>query len=420
MNSSAVNANAGSAVTGCLSTKPTSLWAMASRWLPHRNADLDYWWQLTGMHLATLFSEADYSPYESYEAMIFYYHVIVPRLGPRLPLNGSPKWKSLLTVDGTPIEYSWKWNIQGGAPDVRYTMEPIGNFAGTVLDPLNQDSTKEMLYQLSKVMPSLDLKWFRHFANAFFDTDKESYATQTEGRLVSTLALAFEFLKGGLSIKAYFGPKKIGQMNGPPPMDVWADAVKGAAPESTTMDGVMQFCKTDPEGSLLQPFMLAIDCVKPSESRLKLYVQTPHTSFNSVRRIMTMGGKIKGVEKGLEELEELIKLVLSLPSDFPSAADLPATQGYAVSHFTEDQHLVEGYMYYFDIAPGSSLPDIKFYLPTRRYGKDDRSIAHGLTQWMKDRGRGQYTEGYMRVLESLATHRTLEERVGHVYEPGDL
>ena len=385
---------------------------MTSRWLPSRTADLDYWWQLTGPHMATLFSEAGYSLHESYEAMVFYYHVIVPRLGPRLPPNGSPAWKSLLTVDGTPIEYSWKWNTKDGAPDVRYTMEPIGNFAGTVLDPLNQESTFELLYQLGRVMPSLDLKWFRHFANAFFDTDKEAYATQTEGRLVSTLALAFEFLKTGLSVKAYFGPKKLGQMNGPPPMDVWANAVKGAAPESSTMDNVVQFCKTDPEGSLLQPFMLAIDCVKPSKSRLKLYVQTPHTSFDSVRRIMTMGGQIKGVDKGLEELEELIKLVLSLPSDFPSSESLPATQGYAVNHFEEDQHLVEGYMYYFDIAPGSPLPDIKFYLPTRRYGKDDLSIAEGLMKWMDDRGRGQYKEGYMRVLESLASHRTLEERVG--------
>ena len=127
--------------------------------------------------MVTLFSEAGYSLHESYEAMIFYYHIIVPRLGPRLSPNWSPKWKSLFMVDGTLIEYSWKWNTKDGALDVRYTMEPIGNFAGTVLDPLNHESTKELLYQLSQVLPTLDLKWFRHFANAFFDTDKEFYAT---------------------------------------------------------------------------------------------------------------------------------------------------------------------------------------------------------------------------------------------------
>ena len=160
--------------------------------------------------MATLFSEAGYSLHESYEAMVLYYHIIVPHLGPACHPTGARNANPSSRSTATPIEYSWKRNTKDGALDVRYTMEPIGNFAGTVLDPLNQESTKEMLYQLSQVLPTLDLKWFRHFANAFFDTDKESYATQTQGRLVSTLALAYEFLKTGLSVKAYFGPKKIG------------------------------------------------------------------------------------------------------------------------------------------------------------------------------------------------------------------
>ena len=84
-----------------------------------------------------------------------------------------------------------------------------------------------------------------------------------------------------------------------------------------------------------------------------------------MRRILSISDEIQGVDKGLKELEELIKLVLSLPSDFPASKDLSATQGYVVKHFSEDQYLVEGYMYYFDIAPESPLPDIKFYLPTR-------------------------------------------------------
>ena len=76
-------------------------------------------------------------------------------------------------------------------------------------------------------------------------------------------------------------------------MAVWAHAIKIAAPESATMDGVAHFCKTDAEGSLLQPFMLAIDGVDPGKSRLKLYVQTPHTSFDSVRRILSRAARSK-------------------------------------------------------------------------------------------------------------------------------
>lgn len=96
--------------------------------------------------------------------------------------------------------------------------------------------------------------------------------------------------------------------------------------------------------------MLAIDCVKPSKSRLKLYVQTSHTSFDSVGTIMTMGGKFQGVNNGLEEL------ILSLDKNFPSSQELPTMKDYspaAVDSFADDQNLFSGYMYYFDIAPSS-------------------------------------------------------------------
>ena len=69
------------------------------------------------------------------------------------------KWKSLLQADGTPIEYSWKWNSSNGRPEVRYAMEPIGPYAGTELDPLNQQATREVLYRMAQATLSVNLKW---------------------------------------------------------------------------------------------------------------------------------------------------------------------------------------------------------------------------------------------------------------------
>ena len=384
---------------------------MVSRWLPPRNADCNYWWQLTGQHLATMLFEAGYSVHEQYEGMIFHYHWVVPRLGPCPPLSGIPKWKSLLTVDGSPLEYSWKWNTAEGAPDVRYTVEPIGLFTGTILDPLNQGSTRELLYHLSLIMPSLDLTWFHHFAAVFYDAEREKYMTEADAHLTTTIALAFEFLKKGLVVKAYFSPKKLGQ-KGPAELNVWTNAIRSTLPGSASLDKAVHFLKTNPQGSSLQPFMLAIDCVKPSKSRMKLYFQTPHTSFDSVRTIMTLGGQIQGVEIALEELQELIKLIAGLDKDFPSSQELPTRASTAVDHFTGLPLLVSGYLYYFDIAPGSSMPDIKFYIPTRQYGENDLQIARGLIDFMGTRGRGQYAKNYMRVLEGLATHRPLEAAAG--------
>lgn len=389
---------------------------MVSRWLPPRNADFNYWWQLTGPHLAMMLSEAGYSVHEQYKGLIFHYHWVVPRLGPCLPPSGKPKWKSMVTSDGSAIEYSWKWNTADGAPDVRYTVEPIGPFTGTILDPLNQASIRELLYELGLVMPSLDLTWFYHFATAFYDADKEKYMKEADKRLMTTIMLAFELLKKDVVVKAYFLPKKIGQ-KGPTELAVWTNAIQGVLSDSNTLEKVVQFLKTDPEGSLLQPFMLAIDCVKPSKSRMKLYVQTPHTSFDSVRAIMTLGGQIQGVDDALKELRELINLIVGLDKDFPSSKELPAPASAAGNHIADDLPvLLSGYIYYFDIAPGSSMPDVKFYIPIRSYGANDLKTAHGLINFMESRGRGQYAKNYIRVLEGLATHRPLDAAKGiHVY-----
>jgi hypothetical protein len=52
-------------------------WTALSRWLPPRNVDCDYWWQLTGRHLAKLLQAAGYSDARQHDALVFHYHWIV-------------------------------------------------------------------------------------------------------------------------------------------------------------------------------------------------------------------------------------------------------------------------------------------------------------------------------------------------------
>lgn len=78
-------------------------------------------------------------------------------MGPSPLAEGAPrKWKSLLQPDGTPIGYSWKWNTTQSQPNIRYDIEPIGKFAGTKVDPLNQAALREMLHRLAEAMPTVD------------------------------------------------------------------------------------------------------------------------------------------------------------------------------------------------------------------------------------------------------------------------
>ena len=334
-------------------------------------------------------------------------------------LDGAPiKWKSLISLDGSPIEYSWKWNTRTSEPDVRYVMEPIGRFSGTELDPLNQQALREMLHGLAAVMPSVDLSWTNYFLATLYDHDNAKLTQEAAAgaHLGTSVQIAAEFLPKGITLKTYFFPRKLGQQ-GLMPLAQWEAAIDQLDPNNGARAVLHEFMVSNPEGKLLTPFSLGIDDVSPTKSRLKWYFHTAHTSFASVREIMTLGGQISNphLTSGLADLYELIKAVAQLPHDFPEDAEVPAAPCWDSSRkekFGDLAKMLSGYLYYFDVAPGNTLPEIKFFIPTRYYAHDDLSQARGITAWMETHGRGAFCQRYLRMMESLAEHRRLEDGNG--------
>lgn len=162
--------------------------------------------------------------------------------------------------------------------------------------------------------------------------------------------------------------------------------------------------------------VLAWDNVAPSNSRLKWYFVTKNTSFNSVREIMTMGGRLDIAEDNLQDLRSLITTVLELPADYPEDQNFPLPPPPAKT-WSEQESQADTFAYYFDIAPrNGSKPDVKIYLPTRSYGPNDLAIAHNLLAWMTARGRGGYSDQYLTMLKRICDHRELENGKGiHSY-----
>lgn len=158
--------------------------------------------------------------------------------------------------------------------------------------------------------------------------------------------------------------------------------------------------------------MVAVDNITPAQSWLKFYFRTPHTSFSSVREIITLGGRIAVPEAQLQDLRTLVAAAAGLEPDFAEDAEVPLASEYnpaSKDAFGELPVLLSGFIYYFDIAPGAVLPDIKFYIQVRHYGRDDLSLARAITNWMEAHGRGQYCDRYLSMLESLSHHRRLDE-----------
>lgn len=52
---------------------PTKAWETLLPLLPSRGPDCDYWWNLTGLHLAAMVDAAGYPIEKQYEALLFHH-----------------------------------------------------------------------------------------------------------------------------------------------------------------------------------------------------------------------------------------------------------------------------------------------------------------------------------------------------------
>ncbi|KAA8646569.1 uncharacterized protein ATNIH1004_008002 [Aspergillus tanneri] len=184
-------------------------------------------------------------------------------------------------------------------------------------------------------------------------------------------------------------------------------------PSYTTL---IHFLTTGPEGKLMKPNVMGMDNVEPSKSRFKMYFTSAHTSLKSVREIMTMGGICDSSEESLQDLRSMTLAVLGLPADFPEEQEISVEATTGGNSWKDFKALCDGFIYFFDIAPKSGKPEVKYYLTTRKYGADDLTIARNLMARMHAHSRGTHYDAYLAMLGRLAKHRDLENGKGmHAY-----
>lgn len=364
---------------------------------------------MIGRHLALLLHEAGYDIHNQYGSLLFFRHCIAGRLGARPTLTGSPQvWKSFMTDDFSPVEYSWCWDTPKGPPRIRFSVEAIGPDAGTQSDPFNQEMTTELVRHVESVASNVDWKLFNHFRNAFCEQGLEKRASEgcddLEKSHTSSIFMAFELHKSEVVVKAYFDPVKAEQ-TGRSRLSVLSDSIVSLEKSDLRVgayDQMLAFMTSDAEGSQLEIVGIAVDCVLPKDSRLKLYVRSPSTSFDSVCAIMTLGGKLNTFPQAmLKDFRKLWQLTLGLGEDFAPGANLQAKS-----------HETAGVLYNFDIKAGNLLPKPKVYIPVRHYARNDLAAAEGLASYLKSKGQDRFVESYMRALEGMCTHRFLGSQCG--------
>ena len=376
-----------------------ALWKVLKKNLVHDEINAQSWWITTGSLLAILLRKANYQLEAQCDILLFYFAFIAPELGPSLDLFGRfPRWKSFMTDDGTPLEMSWEWGLGDSPPIVRLSIEPIGLTAGTPQDPLNQFATNRVVENVQHVSSTTDLRLYHYFSkelisyNVGHESKDAALATTAHQ---SRSFVAFDFGKTSNLLKAYFVPTFKAKETRQSALSLVTEAVaklaKLEALHFPAYDLLLDYIQTSSEGSQLEAEMLAVDCVSPASSRIKVYLRSRSTSFKSVLANMTLNGELRqrNLDSGIMELAKLWNSVL-LPTQHLSAnEELP-----------HSDHRTAGILYYYEFRHGKSIPTPRLYIPVRHYGQNDMAVAEGLVGYLRSRGQGEMAGWFWEALQS--------------------
>ena len=383
------------------------VWSSVDQSRPVLDPDAEFWWNETGRALAAMMHAAEYDRSSQHRGLLFHLRYVVPYLGSKPTKDGYPQhWRSFMTDDFSPLEYSWNWGVGSTAPAIRYSIEAIGKSAGTPQDPVNRQAVHSLLQNLKSVQPNVNLELYEIFMKEFVG-DQHTNITIPSATIShpSSAFVAFELGRTDVNVKAYVIPN-VAEQTGVSRLKVFMDTMQtlerstGLSFPSYPM--LQQFLNENQEKHNFDFIGIAIDLVEPKDSRLKVYVRSSRTSFASMVEVMTLNGRLSILDSGgYEELRALWQRVFGLEKMFDMDHEL-----------ARSSHETAGMLYNIDIHPGQTMPETKVYLPVKHYGIDDSAIAKGLEDYLSGKNRSVYCKNYRNALQNIAAHRTLEDAKG--------
>nr|J7FK08.1 RecName: Full=Indole diterpene prenyltransferase idtF; AltName: Full=Indole-diterpene biosynthesis cluster protein F [Claviceps paspali]AFO85419.1 aromatic prenyl transferase [Claviceps paspali] len=348
--------------------------------IAEKESDIRYWTRVVCPSVRSLLHAAGSYTAEDIEAqMRTLREVVLPDLGPRPSRAPGP---SYLFQGGCPFQLSI--NTTSKANAVRYVWEVLGERGHTSDDPLAMQTTRDTVSRLSAKF-GLSTKWSDVLLSALELTTKEAQKAVEKmpewilehlekGAVVPRIKnlpfgfVAFDLKESDVSIKLYITLKAREIFTGKSAADVIFDSLRNFTPafKPEAIDMIQNFLSGLSEKMPLE--VIAIDCVDEahlSEARVKLYCHSTSNSFNTVKKWLTIGGKVKDENtlKGLQILRSMWHLFIQKPEGIPDdELETPVNLENALKHR----------MYFsFELKPGQDIPQVKTYLPIWRYAPSD-------------------------------------------------
>ncbi|KAF1924027.1 aromatic prenyltransferase [Didymella exigua CBS 183.55] len=315
-----------------------------------------FWWDRTGKQLAELLHRAGYTKSAQYTELLFFAIHIVPELGAAPDRSGHLRWRTPHTPDGTPLEFSWEWGLEGKGT-IRTGFEPIGPLAGTDIDPYNRQETDV---------------WIKHL-EVQVDRAKLARNDLFEVAPMGGTFVMRDIARSGPMVKAYMYPGLKAKELKISKSDVVFRAIKALPAEqyaSLTFEPLRDYLEEAACKWNMEIHIFSFDLISPKNSRVKIYTRAPNTSLEYLMDALTIGGR--------NDLSMYSEQVIQDVQDFwntftDGAPEILPQDGSA-----------RGPGFYFTTQAGK-IPTPKVYISPGPFCKNDMEVLARLRRYFSTR-----------------------------------
>ena len=188
-----------------------------------------------------------------------------------------------MTDDGTPLELSWSWSSGSSLPIVRYSLEAVNRYWPAIS---NTQAAMDFVerFRAFHCDSEMDWGWYTVLSEHLVDRhkDKHTHSSPDDGS-GSQQFFAFNLIGGHRVPKAYFVLDAAARRQGIAKLDIALKALgtlKLDENVTTAMATFEGYARSERAVvAELEVEMLAIDCITPANSRVKIYVRSRDTAF---------------------------------------------------------------------------------------------------------------------------------------------
>jgi DMATS type aromatic prenyltransferase len=292
-------------------------WRVLSQFLPPQSIDHQLWWNKLAPVIGSSLSRTGYDIDAQYQSLLLVHSAIIPALGPFLNHESSNMtWTDCMANSMGPLDVSVNYQNDSKCA-FRITIEPVGPYAGTDSDPVNEIAAKQLLQTLSHIQQGLDFSWFDHFDPMLIKNReaRQHWHAISHIPCKSQTVVGIDLHEGHFTVKPYLSPLLNAAATGGDFLQTMFNKLRTLSSPKLNLSVVEEYLSLRKDSVLAEKTYLSFDCKSPRESRIKIYTAMDMTSLEEVHELWTLGGRLSGpdIDNGFDMVSKMWNMIYPKP-----------------------------------------------------------------------------------------------------------